>query len=98
MLEAIERFGLDLLLLGACGVDAEAGITAHSLDDAVSSGGGRARRPGRGRRRPGKLGTAAPFAVMDLAAFDVLLIEAATPPDIRARSPPAARLIDVETE
>ena len=45
-----------------------------------------------------KLGTAAPFAVIDLSACDLLLVEAATPSAVRARF--AARgpaIIDVET-
>ena len=35
MLAALEAMRPDLLLLGACGVDAEAGITAHFADDAA---------------------------------------------------------------
>ena len=45
-----------------------------------------------------KLATAAPFAVMDLAACDILCLEAKTPAEQRARL--AARgpaIIDVET-
>ena len=35
VLAAVEAIRPDLLLLGACGIDADAGITAHSLDDAA---------------------------------------------------------------
>ena len=86
VLAAVEAIRPDLLLLGACGIDAEAGITAHSLDDAAVKR-AVAARAGRvavaADRR--KLGTAAPFAVMDLAACDILCLEATTPDEQRQR-------------
>jgi DeoR/GlpR family transcriptional regulator of sugar metabolism len=99
VLAAIEAIRPDLLLLGACGVDAEAGITAQSIEDAavkrlVAARSGRVAVAADRR----KLGTAAPFSVIDLAACDILCIEAATPSDLRGRL--AARgpaIIDVET-
>jgi DeoR/GlpR family transcriptional regulator of sugar metabolism len=99
VLAAVEAIRPDLLLLGACGIDAEAGITAHAPDDAALKR-AVAARAGRVAVAAdlGKLGTAAPFAVIDLAAVDILVIETATPPDVRARF--AARgpaIIDVET-
>ena len=98
VLAAIEAIRPDLLLLGACGIDAEAGITAHSLDDAavkraVAARAGRVAVAADMR----KLQTAAPFAVMDLAACDVLCLEAATPADLRARLAACGpSIIDVE--
>ena len=99
VLAAVEAIRPDLFLLGACGIDADAGITAHSLDDAAlkRAVAARAGRVAVAADR-GKLGTAAPFAVIDLSACDLLLIEAATPAEVRARF--AARgpaIIDVET-
>ena len=75
----------DLLLLGACGVDAEAGITAQVADDAAVKRlvAARSVRVAVAADR-GKVGTAAPFGVIGLKACDQLCIEAATPPDIRA--------------
>ena len=74
VLAAVEAIRPDLLLLGACGIDADAGITAHSLDDAAVKR-AVAARAGRVAVAAdlGKLGTAAPFAVIDLAACDILL-------------------------
>ncbi|MFO1209525.1 MAG: DeoR/GlpR family DNA-binding transcription regulator [Amaricoccus sp.] len=99
VLAAVEAIRPDLLLLGACGIDADAGITTHSPDDAALKR-AVAARAGRVAVAAdiGKLGTAAPFAVIDLSACDLLLIEAATPSEVRARF--AARgpaIIDVET-
>ena len=99
VLAAVEAIRPDLFLLGACGIDADAGITAHSLDDAAlkRAVAARAGRVAVAADRS-KLGTAAPFAVIDLSACDLLLIEAATPAEVRARF--AARgpaIIDVET-
>lgn len=99
VLAGIAAIRPDLLLLGACGIDADAGITAHSLDDAAVK---RAVAARSGRVAVAadrlKLATAAPFSVIDLAACDILCIEASTPADLRARL--AARgpaIIDVET-
>ena len=99
VLAAVEAIRPDLLILGVCGIDADAGITAHSLDDAavkraVAARAGRVAVAADGL----KLATAAPFSVIDLAACDILCIEASTPADLRARL--AARgpaIIDVET-
>ena len=98
VLAAIEAIRPDLLLLGACGIDAEAGITAHSLDDAAvkRAVAARAVRVAVAADML-KLQTAAPFSVMDLAACDVLCLEAATPADLRARLAACGpSIIDVE--
>ena len=95
---AIEAIRPDLFLLGACGVDAVAGITAHYADDAaikrlVAARSGRVAVAA----DHDKLGTAAPFSVIALAACDHLVIEAATDPDARRRLAAAGpALIDVE--
>ncbi|MBP7002726.1 DeoR/GlpR family DNA-binding transcription regulator [Amaricoccus sp.] len=99
VLAAIETIRPDLLLLGACGVDAEAGITAQSVEDAAVK---RALAARAGRvvvaADAGKLGTSAPFAVVDLAAIDVLLIEAGTPAERKARlAATGVALVEVET-
>lgn len=99
VLAAVEAIRPDLLLLGACGIDAEAGITAHSLDDAAvkRAVAARAGRVAVAADRM-KLATAAPFAVMELAACDILCLEAGTPAGQRrqlAACGPA--IIDVET-
>ena len=99
VLAALEAIRPDLLLLGACGVDAAAGITAHSLDDAFVKRlvAARSARVAVAADRT-KLGTAAPFAVIGLEACDHLVVEAATDPDIRARLGEAGpTLILVET-
>ena len=99
VLAAIEAIRPDLLLLGACGIDAEAGITAHSLDDAAvkRAVAARAGRVAVAADRM-KLATAAPFAVMDLAACDVLCLEASDPcRPARAARGARAGIIDVET-
>lgn len=98
VLDALATIRPDLLLLGACGVDAEAGITAHFADDAAVKRliAARSGRVAVAADR-GKLGTAAPFAVIGLAACDHLCIEAATDPETRARLAAAgATIIDVE--
>lgn len=98
-LAAIEALRPDLLLLGACGVDAEAGITAQRLEDATMKR-ALAARAGRVAAAAdlGKLGTAAAFGVIDLAAVDVLAIEAATPAELRARlAARGPKILDVET-
>lgn len=99
VLTAIEAIRPDLLLLGACGVDPDAGITAHSLDDAAVKR-AVAARAGRVAVAAdlGKLATAAPFAVIALAACDLLCVEAGIPSDLRARLAACGpALIDVET-
>lgn len=96
---AIEALRFDLLLLGACGVDAAAGITAHRVEDAAMKRAlaGRAARVAVAADLA-KLGTAAAFGVMDLAALDVLAIEAATPAALRRRLAACGpRILDVET-
>jgi DeoR/GlpR family transcriptional regulator of sugar metabolism len=98
VLSVLETIRPDLLLLGACGVDAEAGITAHYADDAAVKRlvAARSRRVAVAADR-GKLGTAAPFAVIGLAACDHLVIEAGTDPATRARLAEAGpALIEVE--
>ena len=92
VLAAVEAMRPDLLLLGACGIDAEAGITAHSLDDAAvkRAVAARAGRVAVAADRM-KLGTAAPFAVMELAACDILCLEASTPPKCARGSRRAGR-------
>ena len=97
VLAALETIRPDLLLLGACGVDAAAGITAHALDDAAVKRllAARSDRVAVAADR-GKLGTAAPFDVIALAACDMLLIEAGTDAEARARLAEAGpAIIDV---
>lgn len=99
VLTAIDAIRPDLLLLGACGVDASVGITAHTPEDATVKR-ALAARAGRVAVAAdiGKLGTAAPFAVADLAAIDAMLIEAATPAPLKLLLAAAGpRLIEVET-
>lgn len=86
VLAAIAGVRADLLLLGACGVDADAGITAQNPEDAAAKRAMAARsaRAATAADRT-KLGAAAPFAVMDLAACDILCVEAATPAPLRDR-------------
>ena len=81
VLAALETLRPDLLLLGACGVDAAAGITARFADDAAVKRlvAARSRRVAVAADRS-KLGTAAPFDVIALAACDTLVIEAGTDP------------------
>lgn len=98
VLAAVEAIRPDLLLLGACGIDADAGITAHALDDAAVK---RAVAARAGRvavaADQSKLATAAPFAVMDLAACDILCLEAGVPSDLRQRLAACGpAIIDVE--
>jgi DeoR/GlpR family transcriptional regulator of sugar metabolism len=98
VLVALETIRLDLFLLGACGVDAEAGITAHYAEDAAVKRlvAARSRRVAVAADR-GKLGTAAPFSVIALAACDHLCIEAGTDPETRARLAEAGpAIIEVE--
>jgi DeoR/GlpR family transcriptional regulator of sugar metabolism len=99
-LAAIEAVRPDLLLLGACGVDADAGITAQSIDDAAVKRlvAARSARVAVAADRS-KLGTAAAFSVVALAACDVLCIEAASPAEIRDRLAACGpAIIDVETD
>lgn len=100
VLAAIDGLRVDLALLGACGVDAEAGITAHGLDDAAVKRhiAARAARTAIAADSQ-KLGTAAPFAVMDLAACDILCVEAGLPDVMRARlAACGVALVNVETQ
>lgn len=99
VLAALETIRPDLLLLGACGVDADAGITAHYADDAAVKRliAARSGQVAVAADRE-KLGTAAPFSVIGLAACDRLVIEAGTDPAVRARLAEAGpALIEVET-
>lgn len=98
VLAALATIRPDLFLLGACGVDAEVGVTAHHADDAAVKRliAARSGRVAVAADR-GKLGTAAPFAVIGLAACDHLCIEAATDRETRARLAAAGTdIIDVE--
>jgi DeoR/GlpR family transcriptional regulator of sugar metabolism len=98
VLAALETIRPDLLLLGACGVDAEVGITAHHSDDAAVKRliAARSRQVVVAATRS-KLGTAAPFEVIALAACDALVIEAGTDPETRAGLAEAGpTIIDVE--
>lgn len=80
VLDALGGLRFDLMILGACGVDAEAGLTAHHLEDAAvkRAAAARAARLAVAADRA-KLGTAAPFAVAPLGDCDILCVEAATP-------------------
>ncbi|MFO1105709.1 MAG: DeoR/GlpR family DNA-binding transcription regulator [Amaricoccus sp.] len=75
----------DLTLLGACGLDARAGLTAQSVEDAAfkraiaAQSGAVATAADRG-----KLGIAAPFPVIEVDACDLLALDAAGPPEILA--------------
>ena len=100
VLAAVEAIRPDLLLLGACGIDAEAGITAHSLDDAavkraVAARAGRVavaadRMQARRRRRPSRSWTSPPATSS--------ASRRATPADLRARLAACGpAIIDVET-
>lgn len=98
VLAALETIRPDLLLLGACGVDPGTGITAHFADDAAVKRllAARSGQVAVAADR-GKLGTAAPFAVIALAACDRLVIEAGTDPAMRVALAEAGPvIIDVE--
>ena len=89
----------DLALLGACGLDPEAGVTAHSVEDAAfkrrlaSASAAVAVAADRD-----KIGTAAAFPVIGTDACDVLALEASTPADVLARFRAAGpRVLEVET-
>lgn len=86
LLAALGTVRPDLLLLGACGVDAAAGITAQHADDASAKRlmAARSDRVAVAADR-GKLGTTAPFAVIGLDACDHLVIEADTDRATRER-------------
>lgn len=90
----------DLALLGACGLDPEAGVTAHSVEDAAFK-----RRLASASASVAvaadrqKLGTAAAFPVIGVDACDVLALEASTPGDLLARFRAAGpRVLEVETD
>lgn len=98
VLATLESIRPDLLLLGACGVDAAAGITAQFADDAAVKRllAARSGRVAVAADRE-KLGTAAPFSVIALAACDLLIIEAGTDPATReALAVAGPALIEVE--
>lgn len=89
----------DLALLGACGLDPDAGLTAHSVEDAAFK-----RRLASASAMVAvaadriKIGTAAAFAVIGTDACDVLALEASTPTDLLARFRAAGpRVLEVET-
>lgn len=99
VMAALDMLRPDLLLLGACGVDAEAGITAQSCEDAAVKRliAARSARVAVAADRA-KLGTAAPFSVIALAACNHLCIEAGGAASMRDRLAAAGPiLIEVET-
>lgn len=92
----------DLALIGACGLDAGAGVTAHSVEDAafkrvvalrsnqVAVAAGRE-----------KIGTAAAFRALGLGDCDILVLEAGAPPEALAglrSAADGARIVEVECE
>lgn len=90
----------DLTLLGVCALDPAAGLTAQSIEDAAfkraiaAQSGAVAAAADRG-----KLGTAAAFAVIAVAACDILVLEAGTPPALLAEfGALGPRLLTVETD
>ncbi len=99
VMAALDMLRPDLLLLGACGVDVEAGITAQSCEDAAVKRliAARSARVAVAADRA-KLGTAAPFSVIALAACNHLCIEAGGAASMRDRLAAAGPiLIEVET-
>ncbi len=81
----IEGLRFDLVILGACGLDAEAGVTVHSVEDAAFKRAICARADAvavaAGRD---KLGTAAAFPVIGINACDTLVLEGGAPGDALA--------------
>jgi DeoR/GlpR family transcriptional regulator of sugar metabolism len=76
-----ERFRVDVAILGACGVDAEAGITAHHFEDAELKGAVAARSASvMVAATNEKLGTAARFGVMPAGWVGTLVVEAGCDP------------------
>ncbi|WP_235919313.1 DeoR/GlpR family DNA-binding transcription regulator [Aureimonas psammosilenae] len=76
-LREAERFRPAVAVLGACGIDAEAGITAHNFEEAEL----KAAVAARSRRimvaaTSDKIGTAAPFAVAPAGWVGTLVVEA----------------------
>ena len=98
-IKSLEDIALCHAIGQACGVDAEAGITAQSCEDAAVKRliAARAARVAVAADSA-KLGTAAPFSVIALAACDHLCIEAGTPAPVRDTLAAAGPiLIEVET-
>ncbi|PZQ49819.1 MAG: DeoR family transcriptional regulator [Rhodovulum sulfidophilum] len=98
-LEEIATLRPDLLLLGTCGLDPDGALTAHSVEDGVvkrrlaANSGAVATACDRG-----KIGTAGPVSVIELAACDTLVIEAGLAPSVRERlASLGPELIEVET-
>lgn len=92
--EALGTLRPDICVIGACGLDAEAGVTAVHAEDAAF----KRQLVARARRvmllvTSDKLGTAAPFAVADIAAIDTLVVEGDAPdlPALAAQIPAIIR-------
>ncbi|SHG05483.1 transcriptional regulator, DeoR family [Kaistia soli DSM 19436] len=82
---AIDRLGADLMFLGACALDASAGVTAFDPDDAE------AKRAMVGNSRliavaaiADKLATAAPYRVAPMTAVSHLVTELSVPEEMTA--------------
>lgn len=98
-LDGIAGLRPDLTLLGTCALDPAAGLTAQSIEDAAfkrviaARSGAVAAAADRG-----KLGTAAPFAIIAVEACDTLVLEAGAPATLLAElGALGPRLILVET-
>lgn len=82
----IEGMRPDLVLIGACGLDVEAGMTVHSMEDAAFKRSVAARSGAVATAvARDKIGAAASFAVMGVEACDTLVLEAGLAPEIVAR-------------
>lgn len=78
--DAVRRLRADACLLGACGLDAELGVTAHDPAEAeVKRAMAAASRRIVVAATTDKLGTAAPFSVAPAAAIDELVVERDAP-------------------
>lgn len=76
-LRAVERLAPDLCFLGACGLDARAGITAFDADEAdVKRAFVAVSRRLAVAATADRIGTAAPFRVAPATAIDHLIVEA----------------------
>ncbi len=84
-IEDLQAFHFDLCLLGACGVDVEAGLTCFHYEDALFK-----REAAACARRvvtamtAGKFSTRAPCGVIALDALDALVVTASLDPAARA--------------
>jgi DeoR/GlpR family transcriptional regulator of sugar metabolism len=80
-----ERFRPDVLILGACGIDADEGVTGHVFEECEL----KAALASRSRRifvaaTNDKIGTAAPYAVIATDKISVLFVETDCDPDSMA--------------